>query len=335
VIGTGRIGRMHAELLATQVAGATLAAVSDAVPELAQEVGGALGVAALPSERLLADTTIDAVAICAPTDTHVQLIIDAAEAGKATFCEKPISLELAEVDRALSAVARSRTALMVGFNRRFDLSHGAVREAVHDGAVGPAHIVRITSRDPGPPPMSYARVSGGIFLDMTVHDFDMARFVVGSEVVEVHAVGAVRIEPELADIGDVDTAVVILRHENECITVIDNSRKATYGYDQRVEVLGAKGLAASENPRINTAVMCDASGARSAPLHHFFIERYQESYLRQWDAFVTCVVAGAQVPTTGRDGRAALVLGLAAQRSLDEHRLVRVAEFGVAPENLG
>ncbi len=175
--------------------------------------------------------------------------------------------------------------------------------------------------------MSYARGSGGIFLDMTVHDFDMARFVVGSEVVEVTAAGAVRIEPELEEIGDVDTAVTMLRHENDCLTVIDNSRQASYGYDQRVEVLGAKGLAGSDNPRTTTAFTWDGSGTRAATLPYFFIERYRESYLRQWEAFIASVASGTPPPTSGADGRAALVLGLAAKRSLLEHRTVQTAEI--------
>ncbi len=332
VIGTGRIGRMHAELLATRVPGATLAAVSDAVMPLAQDVGGALGVPALETERLLEDPTIDAVAICAPTETHVPLLIAAAEAGKAIFCEKPVSLDLAEVDRALSVVARTGTALMVGFNRRFDVSHAAVRDAVADGVVGAPEVLRITSRDPGPPPLAYARTSGGIFLDMTIHDFDMARFVIGSEVVEVFAVGALRVLPELAELGDVDTAVVTMSHENECLTVIDNSRRASYGYDQRVEVLGAEALVASENPLVNTALVRDAGEARLATLPYFFIERYTVSYVRQWEAFVAAVSSGSPPPTTGQDGRAALVLGLAAKRSLLEGRPVRVSEVDAVPE---
>jgi myo-inositol 2-dehydrogenase/D-chiro-inositol 1-dehydrogenase len=327
LIGTGRIGRMHAELLATAVPGAVLAAVSDVDAGPADELGHAYNVPAVQPDRLIGDPAIDAVAICSPTSTHVHYIIRAAEAGKSIFCEKPVSLDLAEVDLALAAVSRVGARLMVGFNRRFDRSHAAVRAAVVNGSVGAPHLVRITSRDPEPPPMSYARVSGGIFLDMTVHDFDMARFVVGSEVVEVTAAGAVRIEPELEEIGDVDTAVAMLRHENECLTVIDNSRKATYGYDQRVEVLGAKGLAGSDNPLTNTAFTRDGSGTRAATLPYFFIERYRGSYLRQWEAFVAAVVSGAPAPTSGVDGRAALVLGLAAKKSLLEHRPVQIAEI--------
>ena len=180
--------------------------------------------------------------------------------------------------------------------------------------------------------MAYARTSGGIFLDMTIHDFDMARFVVGSEVVEVFATGAVRIVPELAEIGDVDTAVVTLWHENECITVIDNSRRATYGYDQRIEVLGADAMAASENPLVNTALTRDADGTRLATLPYFFIERYTASYVRQWQAFVAAYKAGESPPTSGHDGRAALVLGLAAKRSLLERRPVRLTEVDGLPK---
>jgi len=318
---------MHAELLATAIPGAVLAAVSDAVPDMADEVGRAYKVPAVGPDRLIGDPAIDAVAICSPTSTHVRYIIEAVEAGKSIFCEKPVSLDLAEVDLALAVVSRVGARLMVGFNRRFDPSHSAVRAAVANGSVGAPHLVRITSRDPEPPPMSYARVSGGIFLDMTVHDFDMARYVVGSEVVEVTAAGAVRIEPELEEIGDVDTAVTMLRHENDCLTVIDNSRKATYGYDQRVEVLGAKGLAGSDNPLTTTAFTRDGSGARAATLPYFFIERYRVSYLRQWEAFVAAAASGAPSPTSGADGRAALLLGLAAKRSLLEHRPVQIAEI--------
>ena len=332
VIGTGRIGRMHAELLATRVAGAVLAAVSDAVMPLAEEVGRELAVPALDTRRLIDDPAIDAVAICAPTDAHVGLIAAVAEAGKAVFCEKPISLDLAEVDRALLVVARTGAQLMVGFNRRFDASHAAVRDAVAGGAIGPPHLVRITSRDPAPPPLAYARTSGGIFLDMTIHDFDMARYVVGSEVVEVYAAGAVRVVPELAELGDVDTAVVTLRHENECLTVIDNSRQASYGYDQRVEVLGAAALAASENPLVNTVIVRDPTGTRLATLPYFFIERYTASYIRQWEAFVAAVNSGETPPTSGQDGRAALVLGLAAEQSLLQRRAVRIADIDALPD---
>lgn len=331
VIGCGRIGRMHAAMVASQVPGAMLVAVSDAVAGAAEEVASSHGVPTMSTEDLVANPGIDAVAICAPTDTHVDLVIAAAQAGKAIFCEKPLSLDLQATDQALAAAEQNGATLMVGFNRRFDPSHACVQAAVANGTVGQPSLARITSRDPAPPPMSYARVSGGIFLDMTVHDFDMARFVVGSEVLEVYAAGTVRVDPQLAEIGDVDTAVVTLWHQNDCLTVIDNSRRASYGYDQRVEVLGSNGLAASDNPLENTGSFRDANGSRSATLPYFFIERYAASYLRQWEAFVSAVSSGSAAPTSGGDGRAALVLGLAAKQSLLEHRPVRTSEVGTSP----
>jgi myo-inositol 2-dehydrogenase/D-chiro-inositol 1-dehydrogenase len=325
VIGVGRIGRMHAELLARRVPGAALASVNDACPETARTVAAGLGAPVAGSvAEMLSDPGVDAVAICTSTDTHAQLIAEAAAAGKAIFCEKPVSLDLETVDRALAAVAEAAVPFQIGFNRRFDPAHESVRGAVADGRVGEPHLVRITSRDPAPPPIEYVRVSGGIFLDMTIHDFDMARYVTGSEVVEVYARGGVRVDVEIGEAGDVDTAVVVLEHENGCLTTIDNSRQAVYGYDQRVEVFGSAGMAASENPLANTALVRSATGTRAATLPYFFLERYIPSYLREWEAFVAAVSAGVTPPVTGRDARAPLVIGLAAWQSLREGRPVRV-----------
>ena len=318
VIGVGRIGSMHAELLSRQVPGVTLAAVHDANPEAAE----AIGVRACSLDDLLADPDVDAVAICSSTETHTDLIVAAAAAGKAIFCEKPISLDLAEVDRALAAVERAGVPFQIGFNRRFDPAHQAVHEAVMRGDVGDPQLVRISSRDPAPPPMEYVRGSGGIFLDMTIHDFDMARYVTGSEVVEVFARGAVRIDPAFGDAGDVDTALVTLVHENGCLTAIDNSRQAVYGYDQRVEVFGSLGMASSENPLAHTAVVRTADGGSLAALPYFFLERYIPSYLREWAAFAAAVRDGTPTPVSGADARAPLVIGLAAWRSLNEGRPV-------------
>jgi myo-inositol 2-dehydrogenase / D-chiro-inositol 1-dehydrogenase len=327
VIGVGRIGRMHAELLARQVPDAAVAAVYDADAESARGVAGALGVHAADSVAELLDADdVDAVAICSSTDTHADLLVEAAAAGKAVFCEKPISLDLAEVDRALAAVDAAGIPFQIGFNRRFDPAHQAVREAVATGAIGAPHLVRISSRDPAPPSLEYVKVSGGIFLDMTIHDFDMARYVTGSEVVEVFARGALRIEPEFAGAGDVDTALVVLVHEDGCLTAIDNSRRAVYGFDQRVEVFGAEGMAASDNPLAHTGVVRTAEGSRGAPLPFFFLERYVPSYLREWAAFVDAVRTGTPPPVTTADARAPLVIGLAAWRSLREGRPVRVEE---------
>src|SRR3954468_9540622 len=327
VIGVGRIGRMHAELLARRVPGLALAAVYDAVPDVAQTVGAELG-ADVPEtvDELLSAADVEAVAICSSTPTHAPLIEQAARAGKAILCEKPVSLTLAEVDRALAAVTAAGVPFQIGFNRRFDPAHQAVRDAVAAGEVGDPHLARISSRDPAPPPLEYSRVSGGLFLDMTVHDFDMARFVTGSEVTEVYATGSIRVTPGLDEFGDIDTAGVPPTKENGCLTVIDNSRQAVYGYDQRVEVLGSAGAASSENPLVHTTVIRDGRGSRLATMPYFFIERYTESYVRQWEAFAAAVRAGVTPPVTGRDARAPLVIGLAALASLRERRPVAVGE---------
>jgi len=327
VIGVGRIGRMHAELLATRVPGATLLAVADAAPGVAESVAASLGVRAMDSEELIGCRDVDALAICSSTGAHAELIIQACEAQKPVFCEKPISLDLAEVDRALAAVESSGILLMVGFNRRFDPAHEAVHDAVAGGEVGEPHLVRISSRDPAPPPLAYVEHSGGIFLDMTIHDFDMARYVTGSEVTEVYAQGAIRIEPRLARFGDVDTAVVTLVHENGCFTVIDNSRQSAYGFDQRVEVFGSKGVATADNPLAWTSTVRTVDGTRQPTLPHFFLERYIPSYINEWRAFVAAIMTGGPSPLGGADGRAPLVIGLAAGLSLREHRPVATAEI--------
>jgi myo-inositol 2-dehydrogenase / D-chiro-inositol 1-dehydrogenase len=331
VIGVGRIGAMHARLLAGQVPGAELAAVNDALPEAARALGEELGVpVAYSAEELMARPDVGAVAICSSTETHAPLIAAAAEAGKAIFCEKPVSHDLAEVDRALDAVRQAGVPFQIGFNRRFDPAHQSVRDAVAAGRIGEPHLLRITSRDPYPPPASYVRVSGGIFLDMTIHDFDMARYVTGSEVVEVYARGAVRIDPSFADAGDVDIAVVVLVHEDGCITTIDNSRQTSYGYDQRVEVFGLGGMAASENPLRHTGVVRSAEGTSEPALPEFFLDRYTPSYIREWEAFVGAVSSGEETPVGMADARAPLVIGLAAARSLQEGRPVRVGEVVAA-----
>jgi myo-inositol 2-dehydrogenase/D-chiro-inositol 1-dehydrogenase len=233
-----------------------------------------------------------------------------------------------EVDRALEAVASTGSFLHVGLNRRFDPAHRSVRDAVASGAVGALHLVRITSRDPEPPPLAYVKVSGGIFLDMTVHDFDMARFVTGSEVEEVYARGEVRVDPAIGEAGDLDTAVVTLRHGDGTLTLIDNSRRSTYGYDQRVEAFGADGLAASDNPLVHTGVTRTAAGTRGAVLPHFFLERYRASFIAAWAAFEQAVRRGDPPAVSGEDGRRALVLGLSAWRSVRECRPVRTSEIG-------
>jgi myo-inositol 2-dehydrogenase/D-chiro-inositol 1-dehydrogenase len=332
VIGVGRIGSTHARLLAGEVPGARVAAVNDARPEAARALGAELGVRTLPTaHELLASPDVQAVAICSSTDSHAALLLAAAEAGKPVFCEKPVSLDLDEMDRALGAIDDAGVPFQIGFNRRFDPSHASVRAAVAAGTVGEPHLVRITSRDPEPPPLSYVLVSGGIFLDMTIHDFDMARFVTGSEITEVFARGALRTQQAYARAHDVDTAVVTLTHEDGCLTVIDNSRQASYGYDQRVEVFGSRGMAASENPLAHSGLVRTAEGTRTPVPQAFFFERYRQSYIAAWTAFVGAIAAGKPPPVTTRDARAPLVIGLTARRSLEEGRPVRVDEVDRLP----
>jgi myo-inositol 2-dehydrogenase / D-chiro-inositol 1-dehydrogenase len=328
VIGVGRIGRMHAELLARQVPAAAVTMVHDAHEPSARDVAETLGVnAAGDVDELLGSPEVDAVAICTSTPTHADLIVAAAEAGKAIFCEKPVSLDLAEVDRAIAAVEAAGVPFQIGFNRRFDPAHAAVAAAVATGRIGEPQLARISSRDPAPPPLAYIRVSGGIFLDMTIHDFDMARYVTGSEVAEVYARGSVRVDPGFADADDVDTAVITLVHENGCLTTIDNSRRAVYGYDQRVEVFGSAGMAASDNPLAHTALVRTKDGAVLPTLPYFYLERYIPSYLAEWNAFVAAVSEGRTPPVGAVDARAPLVIGLAAWRSVREGRAVRLEEI--------
>lgn len=329
VLGAGRIGRLHARLIAREVPGLALGAIFDVDPETAAAVAGELGAEVAPSgEELMTSPATDATAICTSTDTHVDLLLGATAVGKPVFLEKPLSLDLAEVDRALEAAERAGIYLQLGFNRRFDPGHASVRAAIASGEVGELHLLRISSRDPGPPPLDYIRVSGGIFLDMTVHDFDMARFLTGSEVEEVCAVGEVRVDPEIGAAGDLDTVVVTMRHADRTLTTIDNSRRAAYGFDQRLEAFGSAGMAVSANPLRHQGSLTTHAGTRTEPLPHFFLERYVPSYVAQWAAFEEAVRSGSPPPVTGRDGRAALVLGLAAWRSVRDARPVRTAEIG-------
>ena len=329
LLGCGRIGQMHAELLADQVPGAELSAVYDIDGAAAAAVAGGFGVPQAPSaEDLMAAGDIDAVAICSSTDTHADLLVAAAAAGKPCFVEKPISLDLAEADRAIAAAEAAGIAVQVGFNRRFDASHRYVRDRVASGDIGDVHLVRITSRDPEPPPVVQPlEVSGGLFCNMTIHDFDMARFICASEVIEVYATGAVLVDEAIGEVGDLDTAVVVCRHTSGAISTIDNSRQAVYGYDQRVEAFGSAGMAASDNPPVATAHSRGRDGASGPGLPYFFVERYIPAYVAGWSQFVA-MVGGAPSPCTLADGRAALVLALAAWRSARERRPVAVEEIG-------
>lgn len=328
MIGAGRIGRIHAQNIAAGVRDAELAAVSDVCVEVTREAAHALGVSRsfADGRELLRCSDIDAVAICSPTDTHAVLIEEAANHGKHTFCEKPIDLDLRVTRRALAAVAKAGVKFQVGFNRRFDPGFQKAAAMVWDGKIGAPHLVRITSRDPAPPPLEYIKASGGLFLDMTIHDFDMARFLLGEEIDEVSAAGGCLVDSDIGKAGDIDTAVVTMRYRNGAFCTIDNSRQAVYGYDQRIEVFGTKGCVTVSNSTPTNADFWDSGGRhRDNPLH-FFLERYQEAYLREMKAFVSSVLNDEAPAVTGADGLKAVVLGLAAKRSLELHRPVKVSE---------
>jgi myo-inositol 2-dehydrogenase/D-chiro-inositol 1-dehydrogenase len=295
----------------------------------AETLAGQFGSTAYQDYRhILDDPAIPAVAICSATDTHAHLIVEAARAGKHIFCEKPIDFDLHKIDLALQAVGEAGVKLMVGFNRRFDPSFQKVRELVTAGQVGAIHLVRITSRDPAPPPADYIRVSGGLFLDMTIHDFDMARFLTGSEVVEVFAAGGVLVDQSIGEAGDIDTAIVTLKFANGAFGAIDNSRQAVYGYDQRVEVFGSAGMAVVNNHTPDAHVLSDDQGVHSSRPLYFFIQRYTESYIAEMTAFVRSVAQDSPSPVSGQDGRMPVVIGQAARRSLRENRPVPVTELG-------
>ncbi len=329
LIGAGRIGRVHAEHLTTHIPSAELVMVADMFEESAKQCAKryAIPLATQDYHAILDRPDIEAVVICSSTDTHARIIEEAAQAGKHIFCEKPIALDLPSIDQALDAVARADIKLQLGFNRRFDPSFRRVRQAVEQGEIGGLQQLHITSRDPAPPPIEYIPGSGGLFLDMTIHDFDMARFLTGSEVDEIFAMAGVMVDPAIGEAGDVDTATILLHFTNGVIGTIENCRRAAYGYDQRVEVLGSAGAVGTENKYSNTAIISDSRAIRRDLPLHFYIERYTESYVTEMAAFVDSVLHNKPVPVTGYDGRMALVLGLAAKKSLAEHRPVHLSEI--------
>ena len=329
VIGTGRIGRMHIEHLAQGTPAADLVALCSLDLPSMDSLAKQFNVPQTTEDytELLADPQIDAVLITSATNTHVEISQAAAKAGKHIFCEKPIALDLEQIDETLAIVEKSGVKFQVGFQRRFDTSFMRIREAVASGEIGEPHIMRITSRDPAPPPIEYIEVSGGIFLDMTIHDFDMARYLIGDEVMEIYATGGVRIEPQIGEAGDIDTAVITLKFKNGVIATIDNSREAIYGYDQRVEVFGSKGMVTAANPLTDTVTFSGSKETRAGLPPYFFVERYKPAYLSELQAFFACIQEDTPPPVTGEDGRVPVVMGLAALKSFRENRPVRLSEI--------
>lgn len=325
LLGAGRIGKVHADAIALAANG-SLVAVADAVPAAAAEVAESSGARVQSIDEIIGADDVDAVFITTPTDMHADLIEQAARAGKAIFCEKPIDLDVARVRACLAVVAETDAVLMVGFNRRFDPHFKTVRAQIDAGTIGDVEMVNIISRDPGPPPLSYMERSGGLLRDMTIHDFDIARFLLGEEPVSVTAVGSVLIDPAIAGVPDIDSAAVTLVTASGRIAQISNSRRAAYGYDQRIEVLGSLGMARAANLHEHAAEVATSDGFRRAPLMNFFIERYMPAYKAEVQTFVDAVVAGTPPQPTGDDGLKALILAEAANRSFAEGRTVAIDE---------
>lgn len=325
LLGAGRIGKVHAKAV-TGDPQAKLVAVADAMPAAAQAIADQYGCEVRSIEAIEAAKDIDAVVICTPTDTHADLIERFVKAGKAVFCEKPIDLSLARVKACLQVVRAHKGTLMVGFNRRFDPHFRAVRAEIDKGTVGEVEMVVITSRDPGAPPVDYIKRSGGIFRDMTIHDFDMARFLLGEEIAEVSAMAAVLVDPAIGAAGDYDSVQVMLKTASGRMAVISNSRRATYGYDQRIEVHGSAGMVSAENQRPVSIEVAGAKGYTRPPLHDFFMTRYTEAYAAEIATFIAALAGKGEASPSGEDGLVALALADAAVTSAAEGRVVKLSE---------
>lgn len=327
VAGLGRIGKIHLDNL-LQNNDVEVVAVMEPYHS-SQQYAREKGILHITDsyEELLEITSFDAIVICSPTDTHADYVELAAKKGKHIFCEKPLDLSLKRVNEVLEVVNRTDVKLMIGFNRRFDNEFKKIQELVQNGAIGEPHIVKITSRDPEVPPVSYIKSSGGLFLDMTIHDFDMARFVVGKEVIEVYAKGAVLIDPAIGEAGDIDTAVIMLTYADGTLALIDNSREAAYGYDQRVEVFGSKGMVQANNNFHDSHRLYNSTGIQAALPLHFFLDRYAQAYKTEMLEYINSLKNGNPIPVGGLDGMSSLKIGLAAIKSIQEKRPVRIDEI--------
>ncbi|WP_167647092.1 inositol 2-dehydrogenase [Mameliella alba] len=323
ILGAGRIGQAHARAISA-TPGAAFVALAEPFQQAADDMAARYGCELRSIDEIAESDDVQAVAICTPTDTHADLIEKFARAGKAIFCEKPVDLSAERVKQALATVEQTGAKLMVGFNRRFDPDFMSVKAAIDNGTIGDVEMVVITSRDPGPPPASYIKVSGGIFRDMTIHDFDMARWLLGEEPVTVMAQGSVLVDPEIGELGDFDSVNVILKTASGKQCVITNSRRATYGYDQRIEVHGSEGMAAAANRHESTVEVAGTGGYGRPPLLNFFMDRYAAAYANEIAAFVAAVNEGTSLPTTGEDGLKALQLADAALESAKSGKAVNL-----------
>jgi len=330
VIGAGRIGKVHTESICNYVRNAKIKMVAD--PYMNEEtkqwlLGMGVGSTSKDYHDIINDPEIDAVLICSSTNTHSNISLEAIAAGKHVFCEKPIDHDLAKIKEVIKALEGSDIKYQVGFNRRFDHNFAAVRKAVVDGKIGDTHIIKVTSRDPEPPSAEYAAVSGGMFLDMTIHDFDMVRFLAGCDAEEIYVQSAVLVDPAIGEAGDVDTAVITIKMENGAIAVIDNSRRAAYGYDQRAEVFGSKGMAATSNDTASSIVLSTEAGVTGEKPLYFFLERYMQSFATEVGCFIDAIENDTETPLGVVDGLKPVLMGIAAKKSVEEHRPVKISEI--------
>ncbi len=332
VAGVGRIGKIHLENILQHFQNIEISLVADPSDEAEKYVLDKNLNFSNDFHDIINNPEIDAVIICSPTDTHSKFVEQAAQSGKHIFCEKPLDLSLKIVVKTLDIVKKSGVKLMLGFNRRFDPNFLKIKSMVDSGKIGDSQILKITSRDPGPPPISYIKASGGLFMDMAIHDFDMARYITGKEVVEVYSKGAVLIDKAIGDAGDIDTALTTLIFADGTIANIDNSRKAVYGYDQRIEVFGSKGMVKADNNFPDNHQYFSADGIHGSLPLNFFLERYTTSYLNEMSAFFSSIQIGDNLPITGKDGLEAMKIALAAQKSVRENRPVALKEINQIQE---
>ena len=326
VAGLGRIGKIHLDNLCRKIQGVEVIGAMEISDEY-RDIPESYGIPFFTHHfnELIALNDLDAVMICSPTDTHADYVELAAKAGKQIFCEKPLDLNLKRVKEVLKVVDDHRVNLMLGFNRRFDPDFRKVHDMVRQHILGDLHIIKITSRDPGPPPVEYLKRSGGLFLDMTIHDFDMARYISGKTVKEIYARGSVFIDPAIKKAKDIDTAVITVTFEDDSMALIDNSRKAVYGYDQRLEVFGSKGMVqADNNYEDHHRLFTEKNISGALPLH-FFLERYEKSYVNEMKEFVDALINDNKMPVGGEDGLISLKMGLAAKKSMEENQPVKLS----------